>query len=154
MPAFPPLPAPFDTTAPTLVDPSGTMRVWLTDPPGMLDQAAVGARFSTELARWLTQDASAAMTAAYPADARYAFVHDWRGIATYTTEARLDIIGWGRKLGMKHIERIDIVLAPDAGTFFRMAVQGGALAMTVIGVKCAVAASVDAALASSPLAPR
>jgi hypothetical protein len=151
---FPPLPAPFDGVAPTLIDPSGTMRVWLTDPPGMLDQAAMGAPFTTQLAHWLTHDASAAMQAAYGSDARYTFLHEWRGITTYTTDARLDIIGWGRKLGMKHIERIDIVLAPDAGTLFRMAAQGGSLAMTVIGVKCGIADSIEGALASTKLKPR
>jgi hypothetical protein len=151
--AFPPLPAPFDTTAPTLVDPSGTLRVWLTDPPGMLDQMAIGCPVTTEVAHWLVHVAGGAMVAAYAPDARYTFLHEWRGVTTYTTEARLGIINWGRGLGLKRVERIDIVLAQDAGTLFRMAVQGGAMTMSVLGVKCALVDDVDATINATNLRP-
>jgi len=83
-------------TKPHLVDPTETFRVWITDPPGMLDSLTDGATFSAELANWLVGEATDAMLAygrSRNVD-RFIFVHDWRGARAYDTAARLRIIGW------------------------------------------------------------
>lgn len=141
-------------TKPHLVDPTGTFRVWLTDPPGMLDSLAAGSTFSSELAQWLTGEATDAMIEhgqSLGVD-RFVFVHDWRGARAYDTAARLRIISWGRRL-VRQIERIDIALADDAPALFRMAVAGGTMAMSVLGVPCRVAKSLDEAVKAAGIRP-
>lgn len=129
-------------------------RVWITDPPGMLDSLTDGATFSAELANWLVGEATDAMLAYGQSQGidRFIFVHDWRGARAYDTAARLRIIGWGRRL-VRQIERIDIALADDAPALFRMAVAGGTMAMSVLGIPCKVRKSLDEAVAKTGVRP-
>jgi hypothetical protein len=137
-----------------LVDPTGALKVWITDPPGMLDHLVEGSTFTAEAANWLVTEATDAMMAYGKSRGveRFVFVHDWRGGRAHDSSARLRIIGWGRRL-VRQIERIDIAIAEDAPALFRMAVFGGTMAMSVLGVKCEVHTSIDEAVAAARVLP-
>jgi hypothetical protein len=141
-------------TPPHLVDPTGALEVWLTEPAGMLDHAAPGTVFTAKLATWLTGEATDAMLelAAKRGDERFTFVHDWRGVTSHESAARIKVIDWGRRLG-RRIRRIDIALASDASPLFRMAVAGGTMAMSVVGIPCFSWRTIDEAVARAKVRP-
>ncbi len=144
---MPALPAPFDGP-PSLTDPSGKLKVWLTAPAGMVDQLSDGCTYTAAMAHWLVGPATDAMLAlgARTGVERFRFVHDWRGVASYESDARIAVINWGRTLGRGRIERIAILIAPDSGTLFRMAVHAGTTAMAVLGIHCTIEEDIGAAL--------
>lgn len=112
----------------------------------------VASKLTSSAASWLSGEATDAMFSKGGAGARYRFIHDWREIKSYDTDARLKLIDWGRRLA-RNIARIDVILPPDAPALVRMAVSGGTMTLTMLGIPCFVRATIEEALSGIDIRP-
>lgn len=114
----------------------GPLRLWLTEPLGMVTQLDAGAHASLGLARLIAGPATEALfrLREQAGGRRLRFVHDWRGLTSYESGARQVLTEWALRLGATGIERVDILLGPSPPSFVRMGTTVGQAALAVAGV--------------------
>jgi hypothetical protein len=113
----------------------GPLRLWLTQPLGMVTQLEPGAHASASLAQVVAGAANSALLGLYRREpGPMFFAHDWRNLASYESEARRVLTEWALGLGAARIARVDILLDATTSSFVRMGTAVGQAALAVGGV--------------------
>ncbi|GAB5543163.1 MAG: hypothetical protein RLO52_27945 [Sandaracinaceae bacterium] len=120
---------------------SAGARVWVVEPLGLVSE--LFGHVTMADARLLSHTASDAALALHEGGEGLRFMHDWRGIETYESGARRELVDWGRRLGRDRMAQIDILMAPS-NRLVRMGITVGVTAMAVLGVPIAIHESVEA----------
>ena len=136
----------FAKFAPDLVhEPSG-MRVWLTEPLGILTQLTEQTAADFEMAKFLSGPVSDRLFALRTtSDQQVLFFHEWSAMTGYGKGVRKEMTDWGLRI-RKDIERIVVSLGPEAPSLVKMGVNVAASALTLAGIRLSLVADMDAML--------
>lgn len=126
----------FDVPA-SLEHPSG-LRVWFVEPVGVITQIARPLRADMDAARFLTDEMDPALRALREDPThRMIFVHDWRLLEGYSTDARKHLTNWG--LGLRRdIEALVVVLGDGTSPMARMGINVAASALRLAGIDMSI----------------
>jgi hypothetical protein len=128
-------PPTFEGLSPSAAFGVGPLRLWLTHPLGMATQFAPNAHLSVSLSRLIAGPATEALLALHRKEPRpLRFVHDWRNLMSYDSEARLVLTEWALSLGSSRVLRVDVLLGPRTPSFVRMGTAVGQAALAVAGM--------------------
>lgn len=95
--------------------------VWFTDPPAYVTHFSAPYTLEARGAQFIIaafRDGVRDLGPAY-ANAKFAFVHDWRSMRQYESGGRVALMSWGLEI-RKQVASIDLVLTEQASTFLRM----------------------------------
>lgn len=118
-----------DAAAPAMVAPGGGIEVWFTEPLGIYTKLRV-THFSTTESSFLAGEVTNRLRALGPPP--YVFVHDWSGLLTYDSKARVAMTNWGFTL-RKKMRCVRIFPGVDVPSLVRMGLTVGCSALTVAG---------------------
>lgn len=128
-------PPTFEGLPPSAAFSVGPLRLWLTLPLGMVTQFEPNAHLSVSLSRLIAGPATDALLGLYQQSPRpMRFLHDWRNLMTYDSEARLILTDWGLRLGAERVLRVDMLLGARTPSFVRMGAAVGQAALAVAGM--------------------
>jgi len=141
----------FDVPA-SLEHPSGP-RVWFVEPLGVITQLGRPLRADMDAARFLTDEMDPALRALRDDPSqRMIFVHDWRLLEGYSTDARKHLTNWG--LGLRReIEALIVVLGEGTSPMARMGINVAASALRLAGIDMRIEDGVEEVVASLNLRP-
>lgn len=126
---------------PHLVHAPSGFRVWLTEPTGMLTQVGEQASVGEEVARFLAETAYARVLARRRGSEPLLFLHDWRRLAAYSSQARSVMTTWALAV-RADAARISVALAPQA-KIVRMGVSVAAVSLQLVGFELEVLDSLE-----------
>lgn len=137
---------------PSLEHVSG-LRAWFVEPVGVITQIARPLRADMEAARFLTDEMDPALRALRgDSSRRMIFVHDWRLLEGYSTDARKHLTNWG--LGLRReIESLVVVLGEGTSPMARMGINVAASALRLAGIDMSIEDGVDQVVARLGLRP-
>lgn len=138
---------------PHLIDPSGDVAVWITEPAGMLVQLMHETAATVEMARFISQEAFSRLVGVLGPDERAYFIYDMALMVKYDSEARMILTQWGVAV-RDRIEHIVVRPPPEMNKLGRMGIQTIAAAMSLVGVKLDVVDDIEPFLRARNLRPR
>lgn len=138
---------PLFPTPPTLEHPRGLLKVWLFDKQATIVDQVLSPVFSEEVASFLTTQVEVELRGRYSSRGRkVTFVHDWRGVTSYESKAREQLIDWGRAW-LKDSEHVTVCISDKASPFVRIAAVTGVGALRMVRMPIELAFDLDKALA-------
>ncbi|AUX24959.1 hypothetical protein SOCEGT47_055000 [Sorangium cellulosum] len=138
---------------PHLVDGSGSVGVWLTQPAGMLVQLLRETVTTGDIARFISHDAYQRLVGVMRPDERAFFLYDMALMVRYETEARVILTQWGLNV-RDRIEHIVIRPPPEMNKLGRMGIQTIAAAMSLARVPIDIVDDLEPFLRARNLRPR
>ena len=134
-------------------EPSG-MRVWLTDPPGVVTQITRESNVTLDVARFITGPVTRALTQLPRAPGqRYVFLHEWTRFRSYDPDARDELARWAAEL-RGEVGLMLFVISKEASSMVRMGIKVGAMTLKLAGIDSELVDSIDPALAAHGIRPR
>ncbi len=141
----------FDAVQPHMVDPTGNVRTWFTEPAGMLNRLAAGTFIDVDVAVHISTAVNAAMRTRFAKAARFYYIHEFPGASGYSTHARQILTNWGVEVASS-IERL-VCVPPPMNNVFKMGISTAAMTLRTVGVEIEVVDSLDGVLARYKLRP-
>ena len=135
---------------PHLLDDSGAIAVWFTDPPGAVLQFTRPERGTTELAKWLCGDGYEQLLRRFPDGEKLRFVLDMRQMTGRAATARSVLIEHG-KLVAQRVGPVIILPSMHLGPFYVTVVEGTALMLRAFGLRIDVDHSLERALSKQEM---
>lgn len=120
----------------------GDLEAWITDPPGMVDHVADGARLTAEMATYLTTDVDRMMRERWPDASKFVYVHDFSRVIGYDNEAIQILAEWGR-VSMKHVAAIIVIVDTKTDFMTRVGAYGATKVLNICGVPIDTSASMS-----------
>jgi hypothetical protein len=144
-------PVPF-SPRPDVLDPSGEIAIWYTDPPGLIMQLTRPAHVTLDGVKWLVGPGHQMMEERFPGVTAFITVLDLRRMTSRDYAARTLILD--RSFARRDRFRQSYVLLPEnAGPIYRTSAQAGVTLLRVMGFPVEVAASLDDAVRKGCLQP-
>ncbi|AUX45839.1 hypothetical protein SOCE26_073350 [Sorangium cellulosum] len=138
---------------PHLLDDSGCVGVWITQPAGMMVQLLQETVATAEVARFISVTAYQKLVNVMRPRERAFFIYDMALMVRYETEARVILTQWGLKV-RERIEHIVVRPPPEMNKLGRMGIQTIAAAMSLAGVPFDIVEDVEPFLLERNLRPR
>ncbi|WP_165374357.1 MULTISPECIES: hypothetical protein [Sorangium] len=138
---------------PHLLDDSGSVGVWITQPAGMVVQLLRETAATGELARFISVDAYQKLVGVMRPGERAYFIYDMALMVRYETEARVILTQWGLSV-RDRIEHIVVRPPPEMNKLGRMGIQTIAAAMSLAGVQLDIMDDLEPFLRERNLRPR
>ncbi|XYH94571.1 hypothetical protein ACMHYB_43080 [Sorangium sp. So ce1128] len=138
---------------PHLLDDSGSVGVWITQPAGMLVQLVRETVATGEIARFISVDAYQKLVSVMRPGERAFFIYDMALMVRYETEARVILTQWGLSV-RDRIEHIVVRPPPEMNKLGRMGIQTIAAAMSLAGVQLDIVDDIEPFLRERNLRPR
>ncbi|MBK8261731.1 MAG: hypothetical protein IPK80_10370 [Nannocystis sp.] len=144
----------FADVAPALVhEPSG-LRVWFTEPPGLVTQITREAHITVDVARFLAGPVTDVLRSLpRKTGQRFVFVHEWTRFRSYEPEARDELTSWAMSL-KQEIGMMLFVISKEASSMVRMGIKVGTMTLKLAGIDSELVESIDPALATHGIRPR
>ena len=144
-------PVPF-SSRPDVLDPTGEIAAWYTDPPGAIVQLARPIHLSFERVKWLLGPGHRMLEERFPDAHAFITVLDLRRMTSRDVAARA--LMQDRCLSRRARFRHSYVLLPEsAGPVYRMSVQTGVTLLRVMGFPVDVTATLEDAIRKGGLRP-
>jgi hypothetical protein len=137
---------------PHMLDPTRSIAVWFTDPPGMVAQLVRRAPFTVTLAQWLAVPACTRLLKRFPGDEPLAFVLDLTQMDGREPEVRALIVEAARGFASR-VERAVVVPPGNAGRVYLASLQAAASLARVFGLTVSVGPLTEAVRGLHPAAP-
>jgi hypothetical protein len=118
---------------PHLEDPSGSVAVWYTDPPGVVMQFVQAARGDLTLVRWLVGPARERLLERFPGSSPLVFVMDL-GLMTGRDAAVRPILNEAAKALRPRIARSVVVPPENASAIYMASLHASVSLLRVFGV--------------------
>jgi hypothetical protein len=132
-------------TPPHLIDPSGTMAVYWTDPPGAVLQLQRATRGTTTMAEWLVGPVLDQLFARYPDVTDLGVVLDMRQMVGRSATARSLLIQAAEK-AIGRIARVVLLPSIHMGTAYIKVIEATALLLRLSGYEVHIEDDLDVAL--------
>lgn len=144
----------FVNVPPAMVhEPSG-LRVWLTEPPGLVTQITREPHVTLDVARFLSGPVTEALMALPRAPGqRFVFLHEWTRFRSYEPEARDELTQWVMNL-KDQLGLMLFVISKEASSMVRMGIKVGTMTLKLAGIDSELVDSIDPALAAHGIRPR
>lgn len=140
--------------APPHLEHAGVLRVWFTEPIGVVTQIVHPVHADMEMARFFTDqmDPRLRELGGQPTP-DFTFVHAWQHLSGYDTPCRRHLTDWG--LGLRdHIRSLVVVLGDDTSSLARMGVNVAFSALRLAGIDARLASDIDEVVTRLELRPR
>jgi hypothetical protein len=138
--------SPAFTVPPHVIDESGAVAAWFTEPPGVVLQFIRPARGTTELAKWVVGPAYNQLVRRFPDGYELRIVLDMRQMTGRAATARAVLIDHG-KLVSQRLGRVIILPSVHMGAVYLKVVETTALMLRAFGVRIEIEQSLERALA-------
>ncbi len=134
-------------------DASG-LRVWFTDPPGLVTQITDTTEISTAMAEFIAGPVSEAL-ARLPRTPgqRLIFLHEWTHFRSYEPAAREILTEWAMSL-RDEIGLMLFVISKEANSMVRMGIKVGTMTLKLAGIDSELVDTIHPALAARGIRPR
>jgi hypothetical protein len=137
---------------PHLLDPSRTLAVWFTDPPGMVVQFARSAPCTLPVAQWLAGPARESLLNRFPGNGPLVFVLDLTHMNGRDPQVRALILEAARPLASR-AQRCVVVPPENASRVYLASVRAAASLARVFGLTVSVESSSEAVRSLSAASP-
>jgi hypothetical protein len=137
-------------TPPDLIDPSGLMAAWWTDPPGVLLQLTRQARGTTAMAEWLSGPFFDAFVRRFPEIHDLHVILDMRRMTGRSAIARALLMRHAKAVG-KRLGQVVILPSVHMGPAYVKMLEATALLLAAAGVSVVIEHHLDRALAKQGL---
>ncbi|WP_437973679.1 hypothetical protein WMF11_33740 [Sorangium sp. So ce295] len=138
---------------PHLLDDTGSIGVWITQPAGMVVQLLRETVATGEAARFISVDAYQKLVGVMRPGERAFFIYDMGLMVRYESEARVILTQWGLNVRDK-IEHIVVRPPPEMNKLGRMGIQTIGAAMSLAGVQLDIVDDIEPFLREQNLRPR
>jgi hypothetical protein len=135
---------------PHVIDDSGVIAAWFTEPPGVVLQFTRPERGTTELARWLVGPGYNQLVRRFPDAQELRIVLDMRQMTGRAATARAVLIEHA-KLVAPRLGRVIILPSVHMGAFYLKLVETTALMLRAFGVRIELEQSLERAIAKQEL---
>ena len=135
------LSAPF-ATSPHVVDPTGSIAAWWTDPPGVLAQLTCPTRATTEIAGWLVGPAFDQLLGRFPGATDLRVILDMRQMTGRSATAR-SLLMQRAKTVVGRVTHVVLVPSVLLGPAYITIVETAALVLRAGGLRVDIDASLD-----------
>jgi hypothetical protein len=143
-------PSPAFSVPPHVIDESGAIAGWFTEPPGVVLQFTRPTRGTNELSKWLVGPGYDLLVRRFPEACELRVVLDMRQMTGRSATARAVLIEHA-KLVSQRLGRVIILPSVHLGAFYVKVVEATALALRAFGVRIEVEHSLERALARQEL---
>ena len=144
-------PVPFHSR-PDMIDPTGEIAAWYTDPPGVIMQLMRPTHLSVERVKWLLGPGHRMLEERFPDAREFITVLDLRRMTSRDVAARTLLLD--RSLARRELFHQSYVLLPEsAGPIYRTSAQAGVTLLRVMGFPVEVTPSLDDAVRKASLRP-
>jgi hypothetical protein len=133
------------TTPPDVVDPTGSIAVWWTDPPGVLLQLTRPARGTTAMAEWLIGPLFDALVRRFPEARELRVILDMRHMTGRSAIARALMLRHAKAIA-RRLGQVVIVPSTHLGPAYIKLLEATALLLSVAGVRLVIEHNLDRAL--------
>jgi hypothetical protein len=123
---------PFEGTPPDFETEDG-LRIWLTQPLGMVTQVDSGRKLSERMTSVMIGPAYDRLHRIAGDDHPFFFIHDFADIDSFEPVARNALVMWPRSIGRANIGKMIVRLSPETSAVFQMTVRLGASAIAMAG---------------------
>jgi hypothetical protein len=130
---------------PHLVDPSGALGVYWTDPPGVLVQFIRPARGTTELAEWLTSEGLELLIARFPVDQELRLILDMRQMVGRSASAR-SLLMRASKTSRSRVQHVVLLPSVHLGATYAKVIEASAVVLRMLGYRVHVEHDLERAL--------
>lgn len=138
--------------APHVIDPSGAIAAWWTDPPGALMQFARAGRGTTEMAEWLVGPGFDLLLSRFPGASDLRVVLDMRQMTGRSATARSLLLQRGRNVA-GHIGHVVLLPSVHLGAAYVKIVEATALMLRMGGLRVDVELGLERVIAEHGLRP-
>jgi len=139
------LSAPF-AIAPHVVDPTGSIAAWWTDPPGVLVQLTYPTRATTEIAGWLAGPAFDQLLGRFPGASDLRVILDMRQMTGRSATAR-SLLMQRAKTVVGRVTHVVLLPSVLLGPAYIKVVETAALVLRAGGLRVDIDASLDRVIA-------
>jgi hypothetical protein len=131
---------------PHIVDPSGAIAVYWTDPPGALLQVVQATRGTSEMAHWLVTDGLDLLLNRFPSVDNLLLVIDMRRMTGRSAMARSILMNASGGPAAERIGQIVMLPSVHMGPAYVAVIEATAVALRLIGYRVAVEHDLEEAL--------
>lgn len=131
---------------PHIVDPSGAIAVYWTDPPGALVQVVQATRGTSEMAHWLVTEGLDLLLSRFPGVDNLQLVIDMRRMTGRSAMARSILMGASGGTAAERIGHVVLLPSVHMGPAYVKVIEATAVALRLIGYRVDVEHDLDEAL--------
>ena len=131
---------------PHIVDPSGAIAIYWTDPPGALLQVVQATRGTSEMAHWLVNDGLDLLLNRFPGVDNLQLVIDMRRMTGRSAMARTILMNASGGQAAERIGQIVLLPSVHMGPAYVAVIEATAVALRLVGYRVAVEHDLDEAL--------
>lgn len=130
---------------PYLVDPSGSLGLYWTDPPGVLVRFIRPARGTTEIAEWLTGVGLDLLAARFPVDHELRLILDMRQMVGRSATAR-SLLMRASATSRSRIKHVVLLPSVHLGPTYASVIEASAIVLRALGYRVHVEHDLERAL--------
>jgi len=134
--------APCFVVSPHLIDPSGAIAVWWTDPPGAVMQLGEPTRGTTEMAEWLVGPAIDRLLQRFPGTGELRVILDMRQMTGRSATARALLMQCGKTVS-RRLGQVVIVPSMLLGPTYIKIVEAAVLLVRMSGLRVEIEQNVE-----------
>lgn len=131
---------------PHLIDPSGSLGVYWTDPPGALVRFIRQERGTAEMAEWLVGEGLSLLLARFPGSRELRFFFDMREMTGRSATARAVLMRASTLPGLR-IKHVVLLPSQHLGAAYPTVIEASAIVLRLIGYRVHVEHDLERALA-------
>jgi hypothetical protein len=139
-------------TAPHVIDPSGVIAAWWTEPPGVLMQFARPSRGTTEMAEWLVGPGFDLLLGRFPGARELRVVLDMRAMTGRSATARALMLQRAKTVH-DHVAHVVLLPSQQLGPAYVKIVEGTAMMLRLAGLRVDVEHGLERVVARYRLRP-
>ncbi len=144
----------FPNTPPAMVHDASGLRVWFTDPPGLVTQITDSTEISTAMAEFIAGPVNDELAKLPRAPGqRLIFLHEWTHFRSYEPAAREILTEWAMSL-RDEIGLMLFVISKEANSMVRMGIKVGTMTLKLAGIDSELVDTIHPALAARGIRPR
>jgi hypothetical protein len=136
---------PFDAR-PDVIDPTGTVAAWYTDPPGVIIQFTRPTRGTTELARWVVGPGNDALWRRFRDGSKVILVFDLSLMDGRDAEARA-LLHESARVNKERVARTIVIPPKGASSAYLSALRVATLLLKIIGFRVEIESSITYVIA-------
>jgi hypothetical protein len=131
---------------PHIVDPSGAIGVYWTDPPGAILQVVQATRGTSEMAQWLVTDGLDLLLSRFPGVDNLRLIIDMRSMTGRSAMARSILMNASGGQAAERVGQIVLLPSVHMGAAYIAVIEATVTALRLIGYRVAVEHDLDEAL--------
>jgi len=137
-----------------MVHEASGMRVWFTEPPGMVTQLTDTAEISVAMAEFIAGPVNAALSKLPRSPGQtLLFLHEWTHFRSYEPAARELLTEWAMSL-RGDVGLMLFVISKEASSMVRMGIKVGTMTLKLAGIDSELVDSIQPALTARGIRAR